>query len=182
MAKFNHQPFNDWLLSGEALSPDDARSLQEHLSQCGECQVLAEALQGIERDLRHAPQHEPAPGFVNRWQARLEIDRLRHSRRQALWMMLFSLGGAMALFTMLAIQVAPLLRSPKPFLLAYAYEIVSAFSFMSVIGDALLTVVRTIVELIPPTQWAAIMMALACLGTVWVVTLHRLTSTRRVNL
>lgn len=181
MMKFNHQPFEEWLLSGETLTPEDTQSLQEHLGACEECRTLAGAFQQVEHTLRDAPQVEPAPGFVNRWQAHLVARQLKQHRRQTLWSMVFSIGGAMAIFTILAVVFFPLVRSPMLILLALTYELVTALTFTSQISGALLTVVRTLVELIPPIQWAAILVAFASLAAVWVIAMHRLTSTRRVT-
>jgi len=178
MMKFNHQPFEEWLLSGETLAPEETQSLQEHLGVCEACRSLAGAFQQVETALRNAQQLAPAPGFVSRWQAHLAARQLKQHRRQTLWSMLFSIGGAMAIFTILVVVFLPLLRSPMPILLALTYELVTAVTFTSEIGGALFTVLRTIVELIPPVQWAAILVAFTSLGAVWVVAMHRLTRRR----
>jgi len=178
MMKFNHQPFEEWLLSGETLAPEETQSLHEHLNVCEECRTLEGAFQQVETALRNAPRLAPAPGFVSRWQAHLAARQLKQHRRQTLWSMLFSIGGAMAIFTILVVVFLPLLRSPMPILLALTYELVTAVTFTSEIGGALFTVLRTIVELIPPVQWAAILVAFTSLGAVWVVAMHRLTRRR----
>ncbi len=182
MAKFNHQPFEEWLLYSETLSPEDAKSLKEHLSLCADCQMLADALQAVESELRHTIALEPAPGFASRWLARLEVDRIKYNRRQTLGIMLFCIGGAMAFVMLLALQLTPLVGSSGPILLALAYEFISTFALVAVFGQAFFTLTRTLFQLLPPTQWAAIFLAMACLGMVWVVSLQRLTSTRRVVL
>ena len=180
MMKFNHQPFEEWLLSGETLAPEETQSLQEHLDTCEACRLLAQALQQVDHTLRNAPQLAPAPGFVSRWQAHLAARQLKQHRRQTFWIMLFSIGGAMAIFAIMAVMFLPMLRSPMPILLALTYELVTALTFTSEIGGALLTVVRTIFELIPPVQWAAILVAFTSLGAVWVVAMHRLNRRREL--
>ena len=182
MAKYNHLPFEDWLLSEEALTQDESQTLQEHLNDCETCRLLAEALRAVDQELRAASATSPAPGFVNRWQARLEADRLRLYRVQTFFVMMLSIGGAMSLLALLAWVLYPLVRFPLPVLLAAGYELTSTLTFAAVIGDAFLTVLRTLVGVIPPTQWAAIWVALAGLGALWIIALQRLTVPRRIVL
>jgi membrane protein DedA with SNARE-associated domain len=95
--------------------------------------------------------------------------------------MIFSIGGAMGLLTMLVAMVLPLLRSPAPILLAYLYALTSTFAYASTIGEAFWTVLRTIIGVIPPTQWAAILTAMASLAAIWVVAMHKIAIRWRVN-
>jgi len=180
MAKLDHQPFEEWLLSEDTLAPEDLHLLQEHLYSCEDCRRLAGALGEVDRELRTAPVLHPAPGFVSRWRTRLVAERLEQQRRQTLWSMVFSIGGAMALMASMGVLLYPLIRSPMPFLLAMAYQLTSTFVFAGAIGGAFVTVMRTIFKIISPTQWAAILVALTSLGAVWVVAMHRLSSRRRV--
>ena len=180
MANFNHVPFEDWLLSPETLSPDEARQLQEHLQNCQACTLLSVALREVDGELHAAPVLNPSAGFVSRWQARLEAERLQLHRKQTFIVMFLSIGGANFLLVLLALVVFPVLRTPWPVFLAYLYELTSAFAFASVIGEALITVMKAVFEIIPATQWAAIWVALAGLGVLWIVALQRLTMPRRV--
>lgn len=181
MVKLNHLPFEDWLLSAETLTPDEARQLQEHLQSCQTCTQLSVALREVDRELYHAPVLVPAPGFVSRWQTRLEASRLQSHRRQTFLIMFLSIGGAMFLLTLLSLAIFPVLRSPWPVLLAFLYELTSTFTLASVISEALITVVKAVFEMIPVTQWAAIWVAMAGLGALWVVALHRLTLPGRIS-
>lgn len=180
MQHLNHTPFEDWLLTEDTLTQDETKTLHEHILTCETCQTLSLALKGVESEFRLAPFMEPQPGFVDRWQGRLAQARLRTYRRQTLWIMLASIGGAMLLFTLLVVLVVPLLASPRPVLWAMAYEMTSTVSFVSTLGGALLTVLKTIFNIVPATQWAAIWIALTCLAAVWIVAMHRLTIPRRV--
>ncbi len=180
MVKLNHLPFEDWLLSGETLSPEDAQQLQDHLQNCQACTRLSVALQEVDRELRAAPILTPAPGFATRWLRRHEADRRQLHRRQTFLVMFLSIGGAMFLLALLSSAVFPVLRSPWPVFLAYLYELTSTFTFASVIGEALVTVLRALFDVIPVTQWAAIWVALAGLGALWIVALHRLFLPRRI--
>jgi anti-sigma factor RsiW len=180
MAKLNHLPFEDWLLTSETLSQDEARQLQEHLQSCQACTRLSVALREIDQELHNAPVLTPAPGFVSRWQTRLEANRIQSHRRQTFLIMFLCIGGAMFMLSLLGLAIFPVLRSPWPVFLAFLYELTSTFMLASVISEALVTVLKAIFEIIPVTQWAAIWVALAGLGALWVVAMHRLTLPRRI--
>lgn len=180
MVKFDHLPYEDWLLSTETLSSDEAWQLQEHLQSCQACTRLSVALREVDRELRGASVMAPVTGFVSRWQARLEANRLQAHRRQTFLIMLLSIGGAMFMLTWLGLAIFPVLRSPWPVFLAFLYELTSTFTLASVISDALVTVLKAVFEMVPVTQWAAIWVALAGLGALWVVAMHRLTLPRRI--
>jgi anti-sigma factor RsiW len=179
MTQHNHQPFEDWLLSDERLTTQDALALQEHLKSCPACTTLGDALHAVEGELRRAAHLAPAPGFVSRWQVRLAEGRLKKHRRQTLLSMVLSIGGAMALLVILLVVISPLLRNPVPVLLASAYQLITTVGVVRTLGEAVLTVLRMLVGLVPPTQGAAILLALACLGLVWIFAMRRLTITIR---
>ena len=180
MAKLNHLPFEDWLLSGETLSPEEAGQLQEHLQNCQACTLLSVALREVDQELHAAPVLMPTPGFANRWMSRLQAERRQLHRRQTFLVMFLSIGGAMSLLALLSLAVFPVLRSPWPVFLAYLYELTSSFTVASVLGEALATVLKAVFEIIPPTQWAAIWVAFAGLCALWVVAMHRLILPRRI--
>lgn len=180
MVKLNHLPFEDWLLSTETLSLDEARQLQEHLQSCQACMRLSVALREVDRELHNAPVLAPTPGFVSRWQTRLEANRLQSHRRQTFLIMFLCIGGAMFMLSLLGLAIFPVLRSPWPVFLAFLYELTSTFTLATVISEALVTVLKAVYEMVPVTQWAAIWVALAGLGALWVVAMHRLTLPRRI--
>jgi anti-sigma factor RsiW len=182
MAKLNHQPFEDWLLSRETLSPEEAEQLQEHLQNCQACTLLSVALREVDRELHAAPVLSPAPGFADRWMRRLEAERRQLHRRQTFIVMFLSIGGAMSLLALLLLAIFPVLRSPLPVFLAYVYELTSSFTVASVLGRALATVLKVLFDMIPATQWAAIWVAFAGLGALWIVAMHRLILPRRVTI
>ncbi len=88
----NHQPYETWLLSEEALPPEQAQALQEHLQTCPACQRLERSWSGVEQLFRRSPLAAPAAGFSARWQARLAEEQRQRQRRNA-WVMLAVTGG-----------------------------------------------------------------------------------------
>lgn len=72
-----HQPFEDWLLSGEPLAPAAQSSLSAHLEACEACRRLREGLGRVDALLQGAAMARPGPDFRIRWSARLEGDPMR---------------------------------------------------------------------------------------------------------
>lgn len=69
----SHQPFEDWLFSGESLESQQEQSLQDHLNQCEQCQAISIALDQVNEVFISSPSPEPAEGFTQRWFDRLAI-------------------------------------------------------------------------------------------------------------
>jgi len=181
MAKQNHQPFETWIFSEETLSASEAQALQAHLQHCEDCRQLSNAWQEVETQFRLAPPLKPAPGFTQRWQVRLAADQRRAQRWQTLSILLFSVGGAMLLFVLLGMTVFPLLRSPVPVAMVLVYQLTVLVSQISGTASVLITVVDTLIGVVPPSLWAGIGVALSLLFALWVVSLRKLTVTRRIS-
>jgi predicted anti-sigma-YlaC factor YlaD len=177
----NHLLIEEWLLSASSLTPEEHTLLQEHLKSCESCRQLSEAWQEVEYQLKAAPVRSPEPGFTSRWQGRLAQDRRRQQRLQTVY--IFTLGGgiAMALILFLGVWAWPVVRSPLPYMMVWAYQLTTTFYLFSGIGRALGTVARTFVGLVPGTLWVAALVALGSLGVIWIVAFQKLTSPRRVE-
>jgi hypothetical protein len=182
MEKLNHLPYEDWLLDEATLNAGEKQQLRQHLQECAACQQLSVSLNGMEMELRAAPLVAPAAGFAGRWQARLQAQQVVRRRRQTLFTMIFVVGGAMALFVMLLAVGLPLLGMSRSVVILSIYELVRAFSVASTLGQAVTTIFRVGFNLVPPTMWVAILVAMGGLGAVWIVALQQLTTARRVVL
>lgn len=178
----SHQPFESWIFKPEELSNAESQALQEHLQGCTSCLKLTQALQGMESHLRASPIHSPTPGFTARWEARLAAAQTQRHRRQTFWIMVASIGGAVLLLLLTGWMALPLLSTPVPILLAWAYQSVGVFSYIRDMGQAGLTVTSTVFGVVPATLWVSIFVALGCLGSLWVVAYRWLTTPRRVLL
>jgi hypothetical protein len=174
MAKLNHQPYEEWLLSGDTLPPEPARQLSQHLLTCEQCQMLATGLQEVEHRLSRAAMVSPAPGFATRWQARLSEERLRRNKRHALYFLALSLGGAIVLLGMLAALFWPLLQSPYPLLLAIALRLGSTLALVGEVATIGTTVLITFARVIPPSLGFAALVAMFSLLAVWIVALRKI--------
>jgi len=80
--KSNHQPYEEWILSGRDLGQDQSQALKEHLRTCNACRRLSNAWLQVEGQLNLAPMALPEPGFGDRWLARLEVESQRRWRQQ----------------------------------------------------------------------------------------------------
>jgi anti-sigma factor RsiW len=95
----SHQPYETFLFTDEPLTLEQRQSLDSHLMECARCRALAGALLSVNQALATNPAPAPAPGFTQRWYARLSEHR--HERQQRnLWLLtlgLFALAGLILL-------------------------------------------------------------------------------------
>ena len=180
MAKFNHQPFEDWLLSEEAHSADQEQALQSHLLSCEQCRQLSSAWNEVELELKNAPTLSPAPGFTVRWQANLASRRTHRENRQTLLFLSVCLVGAGLLLIALGILAWPLVRSPYPILLALAYQVTSVYMIADTAASLVVTLFRTVFGVVPPIFWVGLSVAAGSMLAVWIFTLRRLAYSRRI--
>jgi hypothetical protein len=85
-----HQPFEDWLLNDQPLTPTEKRDLDAHIRTCKYCAALAET--GVE--LRSVRVISPKPGFAGRFEKRLAAKRIADGRRRRRSPIVFLLRGA----------------------------------------------------------------------------------------
>lgn len=178
----NHLLIEEWLLSASDLTPEESHQLQEHLKSCESCRQLSEAWQEVEYRLKSSPMRSPQAGFTARWQQRFVADRLRRQQWQTVSMLAVGGGIALALLATLAVWAWPVVQNPLPYLMLWVYRLTTIFYTLSGVGQALDTVVRAILRLVPGTLWVAILVALGSLGVIWIVAFRKLTSPRRVIL
>jgi anti-sigma factor RsiW len=176
----NHLKYEEWLLSDEPLTAEQKLDLQGHLATCEACSRLAAAWNQVEVRLKAAPMLRPQPGFAARWQTHLVEARQKKHRRQNLMILLFSVGGAAALLTILAILALPLLRSPLPLLVRTAYQVTHVVSLADTVFDTAGALSRTVLDIFPASLLVGIFTALCALCVLWIVAVHQLTSQRRV--
>lgn len=183
----NHQPYLDWVLAdpnqpSEALSGDQRAALQEHLDDCLECRQLAAAWQSVEVELHRAPLLEPAAGFAHRWEARLETSRQRQHRRQSMAMFAASLGLALVLLSLLAIQVWPILQSPRLLLLTYLYQLIRWASVLGAVQQFLGSLLQGTALSLSPLGWVLTAGGLTLLAVLWVVSYRALTVPHSISM
>jgi hypothetical protein len=96
----NHQPFEDWLLNDQPLTPTEKRDLDAHIQTCRYCAALVET--GLE--LHSVRMVSPMPGFAGRFEKRLAAQRTADLRRRLCGLIALLLDGAGLLFCLTALM------------------------------------------------------------------------------
>lgn len=174
----NHQPFENWLLSEEPLSPENAGALQDHLETCDQCQELQTAWNGVIGLFQDVPVLEPELGFVTRWQERLAVERgvelsIRH-RWQSIIMLILVGNVIAALVVLLRTQFLTSFESPLELLLSGVYRIASIVTWVNALQNIFITMFRTLTSVVPVGLWALLGLGLVGSSAVWIVSLTSL--------
>lgn len=137
----NHQPYENWLLSEEKLNEEQERTLQAHLDECHQCQVISHAWTQVESLMTTSSVPEPEAGFGLRFQQRLAYDRQQRQQRK-MWLLTLGLF-ALASLIFLGLTVFSLFST------SFSYEISQVFAnFARTVARVshFWNVVRSIVE------------------------------------
>ena len=178
MKKPNHPPFNDWLLSGEMLTPDQNRLLQEHLRNCPDCSQTNLAITEVKFLFQSSSQVNPAEGFANRWKIRLDHEHEKLKRRNA-WV-LFGVAGGMA-FVILSLviwRIYGLLDSPVILLSSLVYLWTLSQVFIRNMGEFFHLSLRFIPS-ISIIGFIFFMGFCSFISVLWLVAYRKLTADRR---
>ncbi len=167
----NHQPFESWLLDDQPLAPEQKRELTSHLRTCSHCAALAET--GLA--LRTPRMVSPAPGFAQRFQARLAAQRIAERRKRFWGIVIFSLVGMGALVLLAFPLLRGLAASPAEWInvvLGYLLFIFSSVQALTEVGSVFL---RVVPGFVPPFVWMVLASALAGMSLLWTVSIWRIT-------
>jgi hypothetical protein len=178
----NHQPFENWILSNDTLSPEEAGSLREHLQNCPHCQRLRSSWNGVEKLFKEAPSVKPAAGFTLRFQERLAEENRRSHHRQSLILLVFNGGMAFFLFLFLMMQVWDLLRSPGHLLVILGFRLMSLLQMANEASELLTTLFGAFLNFTPSVVWPFIAGMLSMLCVLWIVVYKQLTVSRRIEI
>lgn len=166
----NHQPFEDWLLDDEPLTPRQARELQGHLRTCTYCASIAESNLALHATHMMAPPS----GFTDRFTIRLLQWRRQQRWHQIVGTLVLVIGG-LALFYWLAgplIQEA--LRSPAAWITSAAAYLVFLLTSFRVLSEVSVILLRDLPRFIPPIGWFVVILLGSGLGLTWIYTMRRL--------
>ncbi len=143
-----------------------------HLSHCPQCQSLVEAWRGVERWLQHAPMEAPAPGFTDRWQARLAIHRQRQARKQALIVVGVFILASFSILGLLFYAAWMWLQAAHLTLWVWLYRALElAFSLLS-FRESVIAFGRAFMDSIPLIAWLFMVGAMCELLVLWLVSLR----------
>jgi anti-sigma factor RsiW len=169
----NHQPFEDWLLSDEALDPEQETNLRQHLTGCPKCTTLSQALQSVEQEMKRAPQVSPTPGFTGRWQARLAEKRAQKQRRLVWWAIGFNLSAALGIFLALYWNRLASFSFSKMLALAL-YSITLLFARIGSAQVLLKLFFEEVNPIFPIAFIAVVATGLSVLSLIWIVTMWKI--------
>jgi hypothetical protein len=174
-----HQPFENWILSGDLLTSSQSTELANHLIICQHCQSIQEGIMGVEDLLKSATFESPSPGFSNRFRY-MAARRQEEAKRLQSY---FFLGGILAVTVLVSIGyfvVLMLTQSPTEVI---SNLMTSAISLAFRI-DELLVLLQTWARFIPwplTLAIAAIASSLVVLLTSgWLISVWKI-STRGVK-
>jgi hypothetical protein len=174
----NHQPFEDWILSEEPLTPENAGELETHLENCDHCRELQDAWNGVIDLFQGTPEVEPLPGFVNRWQERLAVEKKIELSVRYRWqsiILLILIGNISAgLMFLLGTEFLSNFDSPLSLVMSGIYRFVSLVTTINTIQHIFLTLFRTITSVVPAGIWAILGMGLVGSGAIWIISLKTL--------
>jgi len=174
----NHQPFENWLLSEETLPVENAHLLGEHLETCTHCQELQDAWMSIATLFTAVPDMEPVPGFVDRWQIRLETDRqvdlLGRHRWQSVIMLILIGNVITGLVFLLSTQFLTTFETPTQLVLSWVYRLAAMLTFVNGLQNLFSTLFRTFTNIVPAGFWAILGAGLVGSGAIWVITMKSL--------
>jgi anti-sigma factor RsiW len=167
-----HSPYDSWLFESEALSPEDDQALKQHLAQCVECAALAEAWGGVEGRLLDADPVAPEPGFVGRWQMRLEQIKAKRKRRQN-WALLASVAGVtFILAPLVGLRLWTAFSAPTEVVLDW-FEQLRVFSASLGALKGFITIVVRALGDVHVLWWVGLLVAGLWLGGIWTGLLYR---------
>ena len=135
---------------------------------------LADAWNEVEHVFRLSGMATPAPGFVNRWRARLVVERQKEERKQAGLMIAAILIIAFGFILLIGLQVLPNLSSVASFLNVWVEMMSRLIIFIKMIAASVGTLSRTLPGVIP-SSW--VVSGLAIMGFVvalWVSMVRRI--------
>jgi hypothetical protein len=167
----NHQPFEDWLLNEQPLTPEKKRELQVHLQDCAHCIALAE----VNLELRSVKMAAPAAGFNARFQKRLAAQRVLERRNRLVGVLILAAGGIGLAAWFLAPFVIQFLGSPAGWIAAAVNFLLTLLLMARAIGDIGSILFRVLPGFIPPFGWLVLASAISGAILLWVVSIWRLT-------
>ncbi|HTP01475.1 MAG TPA: hypothetical protein VMJ64_08885 [Anaerolineales bacterium] len=165
----NHRPFEDWLLDDRQLTAQQQRELQAHVRTCTSCTAIAESNLALHSTRRVGPR----PGFVDRYQVRLEMRRRQQRWRQIIGTLVLVLGGLGLLYWFSAPFVQDMLLSPASWITAGIGYFVFIMTSIQVMGEATGIILHVLPGLISPAGWLGMTLAISALAFLWTVSIRR---------
>ena len=164
-----HQPYEEWLLNEEPITPEQKRDMDLHLKSCERCNALAET----GSLLRSAKMAAPAAGFSTRFQARLAEHKIADRRRKLWGAIWFLLGGLSLLLWFAGPSIQAFVSSPESWiasLVGWGIFLITTLQALAQAGEVFLHVIP---GFLPPFAWMIIVSGFAGIGLLWSVSIWR---------
>lgn len=173
----SHQPYENWIIAGEPLQPDQQYQLKKHLEACPQCSHLKCSMQAVHVKLATARQVSPAQGFKQRWQATL-LERQEEQRiKQTMQIRRFFLFiGAAAVLSMILLMAMFLVGGE------WAYRLVGAANQLHLINtramelkDLLFSLLQITPPILPIALWILFSISFGILAILWILSMWHFT-------
>lgn len=168
-----HQPFEDWLGSEEALTPEQRQALESHLRDCAACAGLARALAEVDRTLQEAEGVGPEAGFGVRFAQRLEARQIRDLRRQGWVAFGVAAAAAALLLAPVAMRWLKFWDSPGELVVGTLIRAHDLAVGLRVAGGLARAFLSNLAVTIPPTWVLGFLFGCGGLVAVWVALMYR---------
>ena len=165
----NHSPFETWLLNDLPVTPEQQRELDLHLRDCAYCASLTET----GRLLKNVKLAAPAPGFTNRFQARLAERKIADRRRRLWGAFLFTIGGLSMLLWFVGPYAVSFLSAPSSWLAVIVGWLVFIGSTLFALLDAGGVLLEVVANFLPPFVWMVVFSTIAGVGLLWSISIWR---------
>jgi hypothetical protein len=169
----SHQPFETWILDNEELSDEQLQALEEHLSDCVQCNELEQNWNEAINFLSTAPTMVPEPGFVRRWESEFVERKAREHKMMTRRLLLFLAVSAVLTMTLLSI-VSLATSSPIDFLAKCFSIFTSSLARINQIESVMAAAWRSLPRVFTVSFWILITSSMSMLSTVWAVSMWRI--------
>jgi predicted anti-sigma-YlaC factor YlaD len=173
----SHQPFENWIIAGEPLQPDEQLQLKEHVEVCPQCHQLKCNMQAVHIKLATAKQVGPAEGFKQRWQTTLLERREEMHRKQTMQIRRFFLVIGGAAVTSLILLAGMFLAGGGLFkwILNIANQLHQINNLAVEIQDIILLVLHVTPPVLPVALWIIFSISLCALVMLYLVSVWHVT-------
>jgi hypothetical protein len=175
----NHQPYKNWLLSEETLTPEQTKSLQAHLSTCQTCRQVQSSWIDVQRLFENAAQVAPADGFAQRWKIRLAAEKRKKQRHNAWIFFGVTASIALVLLAVLCLQTLLAFQSPAQFYLFWIYRVSSVMTLAETV-ESILSIVMQVITQVSILQIVLFTGFVSLVSVLWFVAFQKLTYSRRI--
>lgn len=180
MEKSNHQQYKDLIFSIHNLSLEDERDKRLHLEECIECRILNKSVEDIENMMQKAPVMAARIGFNRSVRLKIQNYHERREKRLGLTTLAILSGISLVLMIFLGIRIYPIIASPKPFILNYVAFWLSMILQAGKATDIIVTVMTTLIDLIPEIVWTGTFIFSGLLIFFWISIYNKIYRFRRI--